>query len=60
MTYISMSQSLVECCYELLVGQPPFESSTDKVTYKGNITVDLRFLESVPLGAQDLISKLLR
>ncbi|CAH7401999.1 aurora kinase C [Phodopus roborovskii] len=47
-------------CYELLVGCPPFESSTHNETYKRILKVDLRFPQSVPLGAQDLISKLLR
>lgn len=47
-------------CYELLVGNPPFESSTHNETYKRILKVDLRFPQSVPVGAQDLISKLLR
>ncbi|XP_016818938.1 aurora kinase C isoform X1 [Cricetulus griseus] len=47
-------------CYELLVGQPPFESSSHNETYKRILKVDFRFPNSVPLGAQDLISKLLR
>ncbi|XP_052616773.1 aurora kinase C-like isoform X12 [Peromyscus californicus insignis] len=47
-------------CYELLVGNPPFESSTHSETYKRILKVDLRFPHSVPVGAQDLISKLLR
>ncbi|XP_059137577.1 aurora kinase C [Peromyscus eremicus] len=47
-------------CYELLVGNPPFESSTHSETYKRIVKVDLRFPHSVPVGAQDLISKLLR
>uniref|UniRef100_A0A2K6F148 non-specific serine/threonine protein kinase n=1 Tax=Propithecus coquereli TaxID=379532 RepID=A0A2K6F148_PROCO len=40
-------------CYEQLVGNPPFES-TQKTQ------VDVRFPLSMPLGAQDLISKFLR
>ncbi|XP_055478137.1 aurora kinase C isoform X3 [Psammomys obesus] len=47
-------------CYELLVGTPPFESSTHSETYRRILKVDFRFPPSVPMGAQDLISKLLR
>ncbi|XP_060231832.1 aurora kinase C isoform X1 [Meriones unguiculatus] len=47
-------------CYELLVGTPPFESSTHSETYRRILKVDFRFPPSVPVGAQDLISKLLR
>ncbi|XP_028912027.1 aurora kinase B isoform X2 [Ornithorhynchus anatinus] len=47
-------------CYELLVGNPPFESPSHSETYKRITQVDLKFPPSVPAGAQDLISKLLR
>nr|AAF25838.1 serine/threonine kinase AIE1 [Mus musculus] len=47
-------------CYELLVGKPPFESSTSSETYRRIRQVDFKFPSSVPAGAQDLISKLLR
>ncbi|XP_037593894.1 aurora kinase C-like [Cebus imitator] len=47
-------------CYELLVGYPPFESTFHSETYKGILKVDVRFPLSMPVGAQDLISKLLR
>ncbi|XP_029387848.1 aurora kinase C isoform X1 [Mus pahari] len=47
-------------CYELLVGKPPFESSTSSETYRRIRKVDFKFPSSVPAGAQDLISKLLR
>uniref|UniRef100_A0A8C6R487 non-specific serine/threonine protein kinase n=1 Tax=Nannospalax galili TaxID=1026970 RepID=A0A8C6R487_NANGA len=47
-------------CYELLVGNPPFESATHNETYRRIVKVDVRFPPSVPVGAQDLISKLLR
>ncbi|XP_045388487.1 aurora kinase C [Lemur catta] len=47
-------------CYELLVGNPPFESTSHNETYKRILKVDVKFPLSMPLGAQDLISKLLR
>ncbi|XP_025219008.1 aurora kinase B isoform X3 [Macaca mulatta] len=47
-------------CYELLVGNPPFESASHNETYRRIVKVDLKFPASVPTGAQDLISKLLR
>lgn len=47
-------------CYELLVGNPPFESPSHNETYRRILKVDVRFPPSLPLGAQDLISKLLR
>ncbi|KAM9001750.1 aurora kinase B isoform X2 [Sarcophilus harrisii] len=47
-------------CYELLVGNPPFESSSHSETYRRITKVDLKFPSSVSSGAQDLISKLLR
>ncbi|XP_038624894.1 aurora kinase C-like isoform X2 [Tachyglossus aculeatus] len=47
-------------CYELLVGSPPFESCSPNKTYNRITQVDLKFPPSVPAGAQDLISKLLR
>ncbi|XP_070419432.1 aurora kinase B isoform X3 [Equus przewalskii] len=47
-------------CYELLVGNPPFESASHNETYRRIVKVDLKFPPSVPAGAQDLISKLLR
>ncbi|XP_076783674.1 aurora kinase C isoform X2 [Arvicanthis niloticus] len=47
-------------CYELLVGTPPFESSTSSETYRRICQVDFKFPSSMPAGAQDLISKLLR
>lgn len=47
-------------CYELLVGKPPFESSTSSETFRRICKVDFKFPSSVPAGAQDLISKLLR
>ncbi|XP_059005119.1 aurora kinase B isoform X3 [Mustela lutreola] len=47
-------------CYELLVGNPPFESASHNETYRRIVKVDLKFPASVPSGAQDLISKLLR
>nr|XP_014333426.1 PREDICTED: aurora kinase B isoform X2 [Bos mutus] len=47
-------------CYELLVGNPPFESASHNETYRRIVKVDLKFPPSVPLGAQDLIYKLLK
>uniref|UniRef100_A0A8C5KPE3 non-specific serine/threonine protein kinase n=1 Tax=Jaculus jaculus TaxID=51337 RepID=A0A8C5KPE3_JACJA len=47
-------------CYELLVGNPPFESSSHNETYRRIVKVDVRYPLSLPVGAQDLISKLLR
>ncbi|XP_019292538.1 aurora kinase C isoform X1 [Panthera pardus] len=47
-------------CYELLVGNPPFESHSHNETYRRILKVDIRFPPSIPLGARDLISKLLR
>ncbi|XP_052020990.1 aurora kinase C-like [Apodemus sylvaticus] len=47
-------------CYELLVGKPPFESNTHSETYRRICKVNFKFPSSVPAGAQDLISKLLR
>ncbi|XP_058136926.1 aurora kinase C [Dasypus novemcinctus] len=47
-------------CYELLMGSPPFESASHSETYRRILKVDVRFPSSMPPGAQDLISKLLR
>ncbi|XP_036883034.1 aurora kinase B isoform X4 [Manis javanica] len=47
-------------CYELLVGNPPFESASHNETYRRIVKVDLKFPSSVPTGAQDLISRLLK
>uniref|UniRef100_A0A8B9XLC1 non-specific serine/threonine protein kinase n=1 Tax=Bos mutus grunniens TaxID=30521 RepID=A0A8B9XLC1_BOSMU len=47
-------------CYELLVGNPPFESASTSETYRRILKVDLRFPPSMSSGARDLISKLLR
>ncbi|XP_018598094.1 aurora kinase B [Scleropages formosus] len=47
-------------CYECLVGNPPFETSSHTETYKRIAKVDLQFPRVVSDGARDLISKLLR
>ncbi|XP_059989119.1 aurora kinase B isoform X3 [Lagenorhynchus albirostris] len=47
-------------CYELLVGNPPFESASHNETYRRIVKVDLKIPPSMPAGAQDLISKLLK
>uniref|UniRef100_A0A674J9P8 non-specific serine/threonine protein kinase n=2 Tax=Emydidae TaxID=8476 RepID=A0A674J9P8_9SAUR len=47
-------------CYELLVGQPPFESSTHTETYRRITKVDLQFPPFMSEGSRDLIAKLLR
>ncbi|RZC35427.1 Pkinase domain containing protein, partial [Asbolus verrucosus] len=43
-------------CYEFLVGNPPFEAGGSEETCKRITRIDLKFPESVPEGAQDLIS----
>ena len=48
--------SLGVLCYEFLVGEPPFEASDQRTTYKRIIKVDLRFPSFVSPGARDLIS----
>uniref|UniRef100_A0A8C9PXK6 non-specific serine/threonine protein kinase n=1 Tax=Spermophilus dauricus TaxID=99837 RepID=A0A8C9PXK6_SPEDA len=47
-------------CYELLVGRPPFESPSQSETQRRILQVDVTFPPSMPEGAQDLVSKLLR
>lgn len=47
-------------CYELLVGHPPFESTSHAETYRRITKVDLHFPPVVPEGARDLIGRLLR
>ncbi|KAM9834608.1 aurora kinase B [Syngnathus typhle] len=47
-------------CYECLVGNPPFESSSHVDTYKRITKVDLKFPSIISEGARDLIGKLLR
>ncbi|XP_058529961.1 aurora kinase C [Ochotona princeps] len=47
-------------CYELLVGNPPFENVSHSETYNRILKVDVKFPPTMPLGAQDLISRLLR
>ena len=47
-------------CYDPLVGNPPFEGTSHSETYRRILKVDVRFPASIPLGARDLISKLLR
>ena len=48
--------SLGVLCYEFLVGEPPFEASDQRTTYKRIIKVDLRFPSYISPGAKDLIS----
>ncbi|XP_023651492.1 aurora kinase B-like [Paramormyrops kingsleyae] len=47
-------------CYECLVGNPPFETSSHTETYRRITKVDLKFPNVISDGARDLISKLLR
>lgn len=47
-------------CYEFLVGKPPFESDTQKATFKKIMEVAVEYPNIIPLGAKDLISKLLK
>ena len=44
-------------CYELLVGNPPFEAQTTEDTYARIASIDLSFPSHVSLEARDLISK---
>ena len=46
--------------YELLVRKPPFESASHNETYWHVVKVNLKFSPTVPMGAQDLISKQLK
>ena len=46
--------------YEFLVGNPPFEATTQRDTYLRICKVDLQFPSFVSEGARDLISKLLK
>ena len=47
-------------CYDPLVGNPPFEGTSHSETYRRILKVDVRFPASIPLGTQDLVSRLLR
>uniref|UniRef100_A0A8C6C0G7 non-specific serine/threonine protein kinase n=1 Tax=Monodon monoceros TaxID=40151 RepID=A0A8C6C0G7_MONMO len=47
-------------CYELLVGNPPFESASHNEMHRCIVKVDLRFPPAMPAGAQELIYKLLK
>lgn len=47
-------------CYEFLVGCPPFESDDSQKTYDRIRKIQMSYPKHVPLGARDLISKLLR
>jgi len=47
-------------CYELLVGQPPFETPTHDGTYQKITRVEYTFPPTLLPEAQDLISNLLR
>ncbi|XP_022901396.1 aurora kinase C-like [Onthophagus taurus] len=46
-------------CYEFCVGRPPFESKDSEETYQKIKTLKMRYPSCVPLGAVDLIKKLL-
>lgn len=52
--------SLGVLCYELLVGNPPFETESNSETYRRITRVDIRYPAYVTPGARDLISSLLR
>jgi len=45
--------------YEFLTGRPPFESTTQKETYKKITNVDIKFPRDMSDNAKDLIRKLL-
>lgn len=44
-------------CYELLVGEPPFEAKSQVETYDRITKIDLHFPSHVSHEAQDLIRK---
>ena len=44
-------------CYELLVGQPPFEARTTKETYERIVNLNIEFPSHVSAEARDLIYK---
>ena len=44
-------------CYELLVGEPPFEAQSQMETYNKITRIDLHFPSHVSSEAQDLIRK---
>ena len=44
-------------CYELLVGNPPFEAKTAQDTYDRIKKIDLHFPSHVSTEARDLIAK---
>jgi serine/threonine protein kinase len=46
--------------FEFLTGSPPFEAEGHNATYRRIVKVDLRFPDSIPADARDLISKLLK
>ncbi|XP_052815927.1 aurora kinase-like isoform X2 [Mya arenaria] len=52
--------SLGVLCYELLVGNPPFETESNSETYRRITRVDIRYPSYVTSGARDLIGSLLR
>uniref|UniRef100_A0A1B6LIQ3 Aurora kinase n=1 Tax=Graphocephala atropunctata TaxID=36148 RepID=A0A1B6LIQ3_9HEMI len=47
-------------CYEFLVGKPPFESSDSKQTFRKIAEVAVTYPSTIPPGAKDLISRLLK
>jgi len=52
--------SLGVLCYELLVGKPPFETTTHEDTYRKIARVEFSFPEHVGTGARDLICRLMK
>lgn len=46
-------------CYEFLTGRPPFESNSQKETYRKICSLEMRFPSYVSEDARDLIRKLL-
>ncbi|XP_008058419.1 aurora kinase A isoform X3 [Carlito syrichta] len=52
--------SLGVLCYEFLVGNPPFEASTNQETYRRISRIEFTFPDFVTEGARDLISRLLK
>lgn len=57
-TYTVDLWSVGVLCYELLVGQPPFDSKEYGTTYKKILSAEMNFPDFVSEDAKDLISKL--
>ena len=47
-------------CYELIVGKPPFESTSQNATFERIKKVDIKWPTFMSASAKDLVSKLLK